>query len=319
MRIVPTIHLVPGDHVVQFYDRHDELIDVATGPLAAALAHGDTVIVVASPLHRDLLLAAIDGTGVDTDAACAKGQLVVFDAAETLAALRDPDGELDRAAFDEFVDAIFPDGGDGRPVHAFGEMVALLYEAGHVAAALQLEEWWCGLAERAPLSLLCGYPAQLVREANHADAFRAVCSLHTGVVGSAPAESGAEITHRFPAAVWAPGQARRFVADTMWRWGLDACIADTQLVVTELATNSIRHAHSEFTVSLSRHRGAVHVAVGDAGSTLPVLPATSPTPAGGRGLQVVAALASSWRCSEVPGGKLVTAELTPPRPEGRAR
>ena len=78
-------------------------------------------------------------------------------------------------------------GTGGRPVRAYGEMVALLWDDGLVNAAIQLEEMWNELGRRHSFSLFCGYPAGSVTRDGHLDAFAAVCRLHREVVGLAPA------------------------------------------------------------------------------------------------------------------------------------
>ena len=62
------IRLANGEHVVQFYDRDDDLVDVVGGYLAAAVLDGDVVIVIASPTHRDAFGLALVAAGVDVDA-----------------------------------------------------------------------------------------------------------------------------------------------------------------------------------------------------------------------------------------------------------
>jgi PAS domain S-box-containing protein len=64
--------------------------------------------------------------------------------------------------------------------------VALLCADGKPEAAIQLEELWNGLAKRHTFSLLCAYPMNLFATAEHAEAFRHVCAMHTRV---RPAES----------------------------------------------------------------------------------------------------------------------------------
>ena len=44
-----------------------------------------------------------------------------------------------------------------------------------------------------------------------------------------------------------PGQARRFVVDTLAEWGCWALLDDAAVITTELATNAVLHAQSGFT------------------------------------------------------------------------
>lgn len=105
-------------------------------------------------------------------------------------------------------------------------------------------------------------------------------------------------------------RARRFV-----RSSLTACppevAADAELVVSELVTNASLHGHPPVAVSLSL--GArVRIEVSDAGRSAPIVLKQNTDAMTGRGLSMIAALASEWGVDAVPGGgKTVWAELDP--------
>lgn len=97
----------------------------------------------------------------------------------------------------------------------------------------------------------------------------------------------------FGTAAEAVGEARRFVADELSH--LDPEVVSTaMLLVSELATNAIRHAASRFRVRVARLREHVRVEVTDAGVGLPELQPVSAMGVGGRGLRIVDSLAASW-------------------------
>ncbi|OXH85026.1 hypothetical protein CA830_29965, partial [Burkholderia multivorans] len=73
----------------------------------------------------------------------------------------------------------------GRPVHAFGEMVAVLCARGQPDAALRLEALWNELIERHRFSLYCGYPHDAFPGAEQSTLFRHVCALHRRVLPAA--------------------------------------------------------------------------------------------------------------------------------------
>lgn len=63
-------------------------------------------------------------------------------------------------------------------------MVALLWDAGRVEAATELEALWNELGNHDPFSLLCAYRAQSADDEQHQDAVAEVCRLHTGTITS---------------------------------------------------------------------------------------------------------------------------------------
>ncbi len=305
--------LVPSDrdHVVYFYDREAEAVAIVASYLTAALLDGDTVRVFATPEHRRAFVAAIAAAGVEVGVAEADGRLLLHDAAQTLEQFM-VDGAPDETRFEATVgDAVRGASASGRPVRAYGEMVALLWASGRADAALHLERLWNELAERTPFSLFCGYPRALVAGATDPDAVTNVCRLHTALIGTAPVPEGVEKVRHFAPTARGPGLARRFVGEAMQDWGLPELSDDLALVVGELATNAVVHGRSAFTVAVSRVRGGVRVVVGDCNTASPrVRQFDSDRAEGGRGLVLVEAVAQRWGHDAVANGKLVWAELS---------
>jgi anti-sigma regulatory factor (Ser/Thr protein kinase) len=98
---------------------------------------------------------------------------------------------------------------------------------------------------------------------------------------------------QFPARANAITQARRMIADTLP--DLEPPIAESvMLMVSELATNSVQYAHTDFTVTIERLPRRIRVAVTDAGPGKPVMRAPMATDPTGRGLRIVERLSDSW-------------------------
>jgi hypothetical protein len=131
--------------------------------------------------HRAAFEGSLSAAGHDVAASVRDGRLLVLDAEATLAGLLAAD-DLDRrgllAAVAALVDRADP---DGRGVRVYGEMVALLWEAGRLTLALDLEDAWNELLAERPFHLVCGYPLAAFASEETNALFHAVCGRHTAV------------------------------------------------------------------------------------------------------------------------------------------
>jgi DcmR-like sensory protein len=297
--VVGAENLNVGRHVVQFYGRDEELTEAVTDYLLGALASGGVAIVIATPEHRHEFETRLAQAGVDLAAARDDGSYLARDAAQTLSELMAA-GKLDGAAFDRVIGTVIAAAGaGGRPVRAFGEMVALLWDDGLVSAAVRLEAMWEELGGKHRFSLFCGYRTDAVTR--DMDAFAEVCRLHGEIVGGRPGTA-----RPFAFSREAPAEARHFAVATLNVWGAGDLAGDVALVVTELAANAIVHARSAFTVILSVHDDVLRISVRDAvpldGAGLRAAPL--------HGLAVVDALASRWGVESLGNaGKTVWVDL----------
>jgi hypothetical protein len=316
--VVGTEYLNVGHHVVQFYGHDEELAGRVADYLLGALEGEGVAIAIATPEHRRKFEARLTQAGVDLAAARASGAYLDLDASETLCELMAADRldstvldstVLDSAAFDRVIGGLIKQAGaGGRPVSAYGEMVALLWDDGLVNAAIQLEAMWNELGRRYSFSLFCGYRAESVTRDGSIDAFAELCRLHREIVGPVEASGpgGPGVVRTFAFSRDAPAAARHFTVGTLPEWGAGDIADDAALVVTELAANAIVHAHSGFTINLSVRGDLVRISVCDAspldGAELRAAPL--------HGLGAVNALASSWGVESLGNaGKTVWVEL----------
>ena len=175
----------PRDHVVVFYASEPELTDHVGDYLFRAVTSGEAALVFATPAHREAFAARLARAGVDLAAAEADGGYLALDAARTLESFM-TGGCADAAKFwAEISPAMRRAAQAGRPVRAFGEMVSLLWAAGLVSAAIEVEAMWNELIAQYSFSLVCAYPAS-VAEARDSDALSEVYRAHSLVVGSPP-------------------------------------------------------------------------------------------------------------------------------------
>jgi MEDS: MEthanogen/methylotroph, DcmR Sensory domain len=308
--VVPRTDPLDVGHVVQFYGHDEELTDRVAGYLLAALQRDGVAVVIATAAHRRAFEARLRQAGVDLAAAARSGSYLALDASDTVRVLM-PGGRLDRDAFDRVVGGLIRRAGQqGRPVRAYGEMVTLLWEAGLVNAAVQLEELWDALGLRHAFSLFCGYPASSVSGAGHLEAFAEVCRLHHSVVGGWPAPAAPGATRTFAWSGDAPAAARHFAVDAVRRLGAADLADDTALVVTELAANAMVHAGTGFTVDLAAGPDVLRISVRDASPVPPAAAAAGLPAVPLHGLGAVAALARRWGVEPLGhSGKSVWAEL----------
>ena len=111
-------------------------------------------------------------------------------------------------------------------------------------------------------------------------------------------------TRAFTAQALSVAASRRYVRDVLRGHPL-ANIDAIELMVSELATNSVKHAHSDFKVSINDSAGEIRVEVRDTGRGQPVLRFPAPTEPSGRGLRIVEALSLAWGTADSPRGKTV--------------
>ncbi len=110
------------------------------------------------------------------------------------------------------------------------------------------------------------------------------------------------------------GRARRLVRERLLGWGLPEAVETAELLVSEVVTNAIRHAHTHHVVLRLVRTDALLWEVFDDDHELPTLLSAGRDDETGRGLRVVGALAREWGSSRSADGKTVWFEQSLPRP-----
>jgi PAS domain S-box-containing protein len=174
------------EHFVQFYEQDDCLGDAVAHFLGQGIDAGGAAVFLGTALHRRLVAERLAARGHALKALTDAGRYVALDAAQTLTAFM-VEGKPDAGRFQATVEPLIVRAAADapRPVHVYGEMVALLWGDGNREGAVALERLWNDLAKRQRFSLLCTYPMRLFGECDGA-AFADVCSTHDHVV---PTES----------------------------------------------------------------------------------------------------------------------------------
>ncbi|MET9295223.1 SpoIIE family protein phosphatase [Streptomyces sp. NPDC003077] len=110
-------------------------------------------------------------------------------------------------------------------------------------------------------------------------------------------------------------RARELARDQLAEWDLDVLADTTELLVSELVTNALRHGRGEIRLRLLLDRTLV-CEVWDADLAQPRRRRARDTDEGGRGLQLVGLLSAGWGTRRTPRGKTVWFELN--LPDGEA-
>jgi anti-sigma regulatory factor (Ser/Thr protein kinase) len=107
-------------------------------------------------------------------------------------------------------------------------------------------------------------------------------------------------------------RARELACGWLLACGLDELVDTVELLVSELATNALRHGRGDIRVRLLRDSELV-CEVWDNGYAQPRQRRARDTDEGGRGLQLVSLLADRWGSRRTPNGKAVWFELGLPQ------
>jgi len=107
----------------------------------------------------------------------------------------------------------------------------------------------------------------------------------------------------FESSTDAPRRSRAFIREHLDEWGASQCEHEAVLVVSELVTNVVRHAHTDIHLHAEWNAVTLRVEVRDGSSVLPAIADLEDEH--GRGLRLVQQLASAWGVEQRDDGKAV--------------
>lgn len=171
------------EHFVRFYDDELPVIDEVVQFALRALRDKGVAIVIATDAHLSAIVPRLERAARGPRS----GKLICAEAQAALAGFM-VDGWPDDERFFATIGALVADAAaraDAAPIHAFGEMVAILGAAGQYDAALRLEMLWNQLARRHAFKLFCAYPQALFSHPSQLGVFSEICRAHGRVL---PAE-----------------------------------------------------------------------------------------------------------------------------------
>jgi signal transduction histidine kinase len=193
MSSLPLVEPSHLHHAVQFYEDPDVLLETASRFLEDGFQAGDGGVVIARERYRAGLEERLRGCGFEVIAAREEGRYICLDASETMAQFMVagwPQDESFARVVGGTIAAASGKAQSGR-VRVFGEIVALLWAQGNVAAGVRVEQLWNDLGRVRALSLHCGYPMDSLAGDVYGKPFLAVCAEHSQVM---PGESFTSLT-----------------------------------------------------------------------------------------------------------------------------
>jgi len=143
------------------------------------------------------------------------------------------------------------------------------------------------------------------------------CRADALSAGLADSADSRRVHRRLVADEWAAATARDLVATVCAGWQIADVADDAQIIVSELTSNAVLHAGSDFDLVLVHRAPFLHIQVIDAHPRVPLFPIAvgdlqkppPPTQIGGWGLYLVHSIASGCGVVTRPPGKLVWATV----------
>lgn len=93
--------------------------------------------------------------------------------------------------------------------------------------------------------------------------------------------------------------ARRFVTAILADQPPDV-VQTVELLVSELASNCVRHTDSDFEIAVTRQADVIRIAATDGGTGRPVMRAPDPLSTSGRGLPIIDMMSRAWGVDPAP-------------------
>jgi hypothetical protein len=187
--------IAPCEHVVQIYENDESFLDLLAGFVRGGVGSGEAVIVLATPPHIEALEQRLTTLGLDVKALTSASQYIAMDAEYVLSKFM-VNGWPDENLFNFVVGELISQAKqNGRPVRAFGEMVALLWAKGMVGATVRLEQLWNKFCESEAFCLFCAYPKNGFTQ-DASESVVHICSAHSRMIAGADKGVMAEVLYK---------------------------------------------------------------------------------------------------------------------------
>jgi hypothetical protein len=207
----------PEAHALHLYGEDDERLtrDVAEY-LGAGLRRGGGGLLIATDEHRVAICSHLEAAGISTAEAERDRRFLALDAHDTLARILN-DGKPDWSRFEATVGTAL---GQVQPRavstdrRAFGELVGLLWRAGELAAAIELEVFWNQVLKQRAFRLFCAYPIDIFGNDFRIGNLNSLLSAHTHFFSSNPTLEAA-VDRALDEVLGARAQGLRELMETM--------------------------------------------------------------------------------------------------------
>lgn len=164
-----------GNHVVAYYDNDNSLVQSVCDFLRAGTDAGETCIVIARSEIITKLYREYSSTSGFSHTLSNEKHLVFR--AEAVLDNFMINGMPNRTKFFKTIRELLDEADNkGKPVRAYGDMVALLWEQGNKEGAVALEELWSEATQKYHFSRYCAYPHTDFK--NH-EAHAQITALHS--------------------------------------------------------------------------------------------------------------------------------------------
>lgn len=176
----------PIVHSVHFYDEHSALISRLCGIVNSGLRVGNSVLIVATPSHREKLVAEMQTSGINVRDVAREGRFTMLDAKDTLNTFMVNDMP-DRELFLSSVGGMLEETKRKARSHdqgltVFGEMVAVLWDEGNKQGGLALEALWNDVLNDRAFHLHCAYPRWVFQDNGDDAGMASICHSHSHVL-----------------------------------------------------------------------------------------------------------------------------------------
>ncbi len=167
------------NHQLHFYDTDEAYLSSLVSYFKEGLEAGEQCIVVATQPHLLALKNGLKNLGLNVEMSEAMGHYIELDAEQTLSHFM-LNGMPDEKSFMQVIGCMIPHIAT-RPIRAFGEMVALLWQAGNPEGAMALEKLWNDLGRMRQFQLLCAYPNYLFQSGQSASEKSQITEKHSSL------------------------------------------------------------------------------------------------------------------------------------------